>query len=650
MTNAINEICHHAEASASWDGTTLTVDTGQLVRQWRWTANGFATCSLKRHGGRELITRASNSADWRLPGGAPHDGAELRRVAIQRNNDDGFVSEHVQVLAGIAYPAAGLELQVEIWALPGAPGIRTALSVQALPGFSPLASEQAVSCEHLGCTTLGATAIAAGYYNETQQRNQLETPILREEAIPADGVCDWASLCAIELAGEGLCLVKESNKCVNQSGHDTGAFILGSDGLRSSGWGLWSKEIGTEGSYPAWAHWTICYASDTEHARARAVRAFIAARYPHDPARDCYVLCNTWGSTAHSRDARDAAREDNVLREIDLAAEIGVDVVQIDDGWQLDLASTTPMPTEDNGWRPHPEVYPDGWGAIRAHAAKHGVTLGLWAAGTPIPLDDLQWNRDQGGFAYYKLDFMCLRDHAAFHAFQRKVRSFVRDTGHQVRINFDVTELPPRVGYFCMREYGSLYLANRKPMMPESTVYRPHTMLRDAWQLSRYQRLQDVQITIQNPRKTRADLSDAHLHPIGYCFATALMATPILFQQLQFLAPDQRKELRELLTVYRAHRSAIHRGDVSGIGASPNNTSHTGFHCQLNDGTGYLTVFRERTNTEPQVTVHLPHLANTSIRLTNLLTDTTTEHPLNQAGTLTITIDKPADYRFFRYS
>lgn len=641
MQSAHADALHHRldQASASWDGRTLVVDTGAIRRTWSLGPRGLATTAF---GPSDAGTPVAGTprCDWTLPGGLPQDDAEVVDAVIDESDDEGFTSTHLRIRLDLRHAAAGLDLRMEVWAYPGVPGLRTALAVRARSSFTPTPASLPVGIEAI--PTQGGRLRAIGYFNDTQHRNTPETPLIRDEVLSGDVACDWASICACERDGLGVALVKESQHCADSPAHDGGGFRTDETSLRSSGWGLLAREI-TADWRQAWAHWALAYEADDPEALPRCLRRFIAARWPVDIARDTYVMSNTWGSTEGSRDARDAAREDNVLRELAIAQAIGVDVVQIDDGWQVDLAAHTWNPEEGHGWKPHPAVYPQGWTVVRERAHALGLRLGLWAAGMPITGAELQQNRAEGGFTHYKLDFMRLTDHERIAAFRDKVRTFVRDSGHRVRINFDVTERQPRVGYLWLREAGSLYLANRKPHRPESTIYRPHLMLRDAWHLARWQRLQQVQITVQNPRRTDRRESDAWQHSTAYCLATALMATPILFQQLQFLAEDQRAEIRDLLAVYRQHREAIHLGDVEPIGDEPDGTGLPGFHCRCADGTGYLLVFRERLHEKNDCSWTVPGLGDQAC-VDCCRGDT---HAL-RAGRLDLDLE-PASFCFLRY-
>lgn len=624
------------QAHAAWDGQHLLLDTGRVSRRWRLSAHGLATVSLRHRDGGELIA-APPACDWELPGGLPLADARLLAVDLTEDDDEGFALPHLRAELRFAYPAAGVELRFTAWALPDAPGVRTVLALRSVAGFRVPEATAPALAERLGIVAPSLRAV--GYFNDTQNRNTPETPIIRDEPLPAPATCDWASIAAVP----GCALVKESHRCANQPGHDGGAFVLDAAGLASSGWGLLPGEITPE-FRSAWAHWSLAFPDDGPEALPAALRRFIALRYPHDPVRDAYAMCNTWGSTACGRDARDAAREDNVLRELEIAAAIGLDAVQIDDGWQVDLAATHWRPEARRGWRPHPAVYPQGWARVRERAVALGVELGLWASGQDIGGDELLANWRELGFTRGKLDFMTFAGYADLADFRAKVRGFVRATGHRVRINFDVTERSPRVGYLWLRECGSLYLANRKPHAPANVIYRPWLVLRDAWQLARWQRLQDIQLTVQNPLRTDRAVSDAWRHPTAYCLAICLFGTPLLLQQLQFLDAAQRVALRDLLAVYRRHRSAIHAGDIAPIGQQPSNAAHTGFHCRCPDGSGYVLVLRELENGEPLVDLPLPGIAGPLIDCEH-----GTEHPLTD-GRLRLAIPEAPGYRLLRHA
>lgn len=642
------------EAWVKTRGDKLIANTGKVQRVWKWTGHGFVTTSLKNlSSGKEWVnTSPAFGSDWSLEGLVAEDTeAFLVGITAKQSTDQGFTSEHIETVAKIAYPQSKITVRYLIWVYPGANGIRTQLQVKGMAGFTPpepLDSPDkggfSSRVDYIPLTFGNAVRRAIGYYNHTQGRNKKETEILEEMFVSTpladEEVYDWASVMNVEDDSHGLLLVKESHKCVNQMGYQTGAFHCSSSGLSTSGWGISPEEILTERFRACWAIWSILYAGG-EDQRELALKVFDRIRYPIDPERDIYIMANTWGSTAEKSDAQKAAREENVLVEIASQADLGIDVQQVDDGWQGN---------KYDNWRTVAERYPDGWTNVRMAAREKGITMGLWAAGQRIPLEDLKHNFDQGDFRYYKLDFVNLRNYQQIEEFFDKIRAFVLYTDHKVRINYDVTENPPRVGYFFAREYGNIYLENRKPVRPPHVVYQPCLVLRDAWQVAKYLNLNKFQVTVQNIDRVDRQASDAYLHNHPYCVAITLMGSPIFFQETHYYTDEARDQIRPLLALYKKHREEMYRNYVFPFGEKPDNGSWVGFqNYNPEDQSGYLTVFRELNAPESAKALALRFIAGEKIRLIDLREETERIVDVAADGRVTFNIDSAPDFRFYRY-
>jgi len=651
--------CTNGKARVYTQDDRLIITTGVLEREWVWTGTGFATRHICDSASARKWQAPATTCDWELPGGVDCSTADLVSLSASVSDDDGFTSKHIAVVAEIAYPDAGMVLRWTIWAYPDAPGIRTQLAAKLLkpvdeptgpvPQGGPLDSR--VECIPI---THHCRRRFIGYYNDTQNRNDTHLDILKEEVshhpLSYREWCAWASAACVEDDNGGLALVKESHKCVNQPGYIGGGFMVGEDlGLACTGWGLLPRDLSCEAFTAGWATWQLAWAGGTLE-RETAFKAFDRIRYPLDPARDIYIQANTWGSTETSCDARRAACEDSVLQELDVCAELGIDALQIDDGWQVPPGHPSWKPGE-NGWHPHPESYPQGWQAVREHARELGVKLGLWAAAEPISLTELQANFQEGGFRQFKLDFADLRQRTAIDALMHKVRQFVLSTGHRVRVNWDVTEREPRYGYFFAREYGSIYLENRKPVKPAGVVYRPHTVLRDIWQISKYLNIHKFQCSIQNIDRVTPTLSDAHLHTHAYATAIALIGIPLFFQETKYYSAEAKQEIKPLLAVYKQHREAMFQGIVHPIGEKPDNASWTGFQCHLPEKHGgYLLLFRERCNPSETYTFKLAWLKDCQLRIENLTTGDSATHTLDTDGSLSVSIKQTPGFQFLKYT
>jgi hypothetical protein len=155
---------------------------------------------------------------------------------------------------------------------------------------------------------------------------------------------------------------------------------------------------------------------------------------------------------------------------------------------------------------------------------------------------------------------------------------------------------------------------------------------------------------VQNPDRVDPLRSDARFHPHPYTVAIALMASPIFFQLTQLYDEHARDVIRELLSVYRAHRTAMARGYVFPIGDKPDNGSWTGFQChEMASGSGYLTIFRERNQPEPERELALRFVAGRRLAIEDLMRGETRTVDVGEDGRVWFRIEHPADFRFLRY-
>ena len=650
-------------ASIAFDGDVLTVQTGAMTRVWQWTGRGFLTTSVALDNTRpwRLDAPELRDADWLLPVCEDRNPkAELVAARTEVSDDEGFTSKHVAFMAEMLYPEAAVALRFIVWAFPNAPGIRVNLQIRALDGYKWDGSlhRQGTSVEALrrarlergyvrhDCLPLeseGTQRRVFGYFSDTQNRNDTHLDILLEAVderpLTHPYTCEWANAICVEDGAWGVALLKESHGCVNQHGHDTGAFLcLPGRGIETHGWGILPHEIDDQWR-PAWPTWCLAYEAD-DRSRQKAFKQFDRLRYPAGP-RDVYIQANTWGSSQGWLEHREAAGQPNVLREIDSCADLGIDVLQIDDGWQGNDYET---------WTPIPERYPEGWTPIREHAARKGVKMGLWMPAMPPSLDDMAHNAVNGGFVSLKLDFAVLNNRRDIDKLISKVRAFVKRQDHAVRVNWDLTEVTPRYGFYFAREFGCIYLENRKPVLPRSTTYRPGTVLRDLWQISRYCNLLKFQGSVQNIDRVDPLYSDAGAYSHAYCVDITLMISPLFFCETHFYDDAARAQIRPLLKAYKNVREKIAEGVIYPIGEKPNGTQWTGFECGLPDERGgFLTIFREPWNTESRGKFSLPHLAEAELTLEDLLTSENWKTTVDTEGDVTFQLDEPGSFLFLSY-
>ncbi len=376
-------------------------------------------------------------------------------------------------------------------------------------------------------------------------------------------------------------------------------------------------------------------------------------------------MANSWGSGDSGAESKYAAREENIIIEMNSQADLGIDVQQIDDGWQglnyehwVPVAENNQIDEKEQSIYPTvPEVYtvyPEGWENVKSLSKKLGVKLGLWSA-CVIEVPELLENQQQGDFLYFKIDFSYLDNMTALYEMTDKARDFIRKTDYKARINWDVTEVAPRMGYFMGREYGNIFLANRKPNVPESTIYRPALTLRDSWQLSDSLNLNKFQISIQNGEDTNREKSDAYLHSQDYITAIALMGAPIFFHLTQKYTDTQRKLVKELLSKYKSIRNHLYNCYIFPVGDKPNNSSWSGFQAvdtENNFNDGYILLFRERLNQENSQNIELKFNGAKEQKyiFTNLITEAEFEQTSTSENRVSFEIENAGSFLFLHYS
>ena len=86
---------------------------------------------------------------------------------------------------------------------------------------------------------------------------------------------------------------------------------------------------------------------------------------------------NTWGMQREdsSRPLRSILTYDRIFEEIEYAAQLGVDIFVLDDGWQQ----------AQGEWTPHAGRLPEGLTPIREKLDEHGIKMGLWLS--PMGID-----------------------------------------------------------------------------------------------------------------------------------------------------------------------------------------------------------------------------------------------------------------------
>ena len=662
-----DKTAEYKTAKATYNEHTILVSTGKIERTWSWTGKGFRTISIKNQvSGKEYAEIGSKyEADWDLPGAITDtSSAQLVGITVTENDDEGFSNKHLQVVTTIKYPDSKLEVQHVIWVFPDAPGIRTQLRVKALEGFSPEGlpdtegkrmdsghwiAVPSARTEYLPLNFKVENARRYwGYYNNPGSRHDPSREMLEETVVTGYPVFitednNWASGLSVEYnnGNDGVCVVKESPKCVNQQAHYSGSFYSGPDGLAVTGWGLTPDEIVKDRYRECWATWTIIWTEGNDGMQL-ALKQFDRARYPAFLKRDMFILSNTWGPA--DPDGARFTEEEYLMKEIPALANLGIEVMQIDDGWQKGGRYN-----EAHGFTPK---YKHGWKDIKAEADKYNLRFGLWITAKYSTTEELKQNIDELGFISWKVDFDQLTNRGDYEARIAKYREVMKYAWMKTQFTLCPEYDDPRYGWYYCKEYGSIYFQNIQESLPAHLTMVPYQVLRQHWLMTKYFNSNKLQVLLQNPKRTNPERSDAPQHSHSYCFAMGMPFVPCFFQSAQYLDPQGQEEMKNFIALYKKHREAIFNCYTFPIGDKPDNQSWSGFQLINEDDKtkNYLLLFRELHNTQSQKSIPLKMLAGKTIKLTNIETGKSWTQKVPADGNVNFTMKDPGSYLFIQYS
>ena len=352
--------------------------------------------------------------------------------------------------------------------------------------------------------------------------------------------------------------------------------------------------------------------------RLRALIAFQRALRPYRPGRDGLLLSNTWG--AGNRDSRIC--QEFLLKEIEAGARMGVDVIQIDDGWQRGRTQNSDKrvsagqkkvwngywAADPDFWKEDLERFPDGLDFLVRKARAHGLRFGLWFG--PDSSDDAaNWERDADclldfhrrlGIDYFKVDSMKLRTPLALARNRKMFDRMLADSDGAMVFDLDSTA-EVRPGFFGLIDIGPLFVENRGT---RRGVYWPHHTLRNLWDLSHVIDPVRLRFEFNNPDTNHDRYSWSPLGLASYrhpdtLFATVMAASPLAWMELSDVSDASMAPLAALVKTWKRERVAWHGGVIHPVANRPDGLAWTGFVSERADGAGgYALLFREMNDSD----------------------------------------------------
>jgi len=375
---------------------------------------------------------------------------------------------------------------------------------------------------------------------------------------------------------------------------------------------------GTDGPGEGYRHVVLSY-SRGRVGRIEALHAYQRQLRVYDPKRDAMFLSNTWGN--RSRDGR--INEQFLTKEVHAGAKLGVDVIQIDDGWQKGASSNSVRAggvwagywdADPEFWNVNPERFPNGLAPIIKLAAASKMRFGLWFA--PDSSNDFaNWEKDAAkilelhrtfGVDYVKIDSVRANSKTAERNLRRFFDRVLEESRGAVSFDLDVTA-QVRPGYFGMINVGPLFVENR---YTDWHRYWPHHTLRNLWKLAQYVDPARLRMEFLNNSRNTQLYPDDPLGPAqyspSYLFATVMFSNPLGWFEISNLPASYFEELPPLIARWKQERAGIFSGSIIPIGEAPDGVAWTGFVSVAKDGqSGYALLFRE-LNPSPEWEFSVP--------------------------------------------
>ena len=588
---------------AEWDGTSLTVCNSLFSRSYA-VSNGVL---------RTVSFTASDGETWK--GGAASDAArDPFTVRAEKAKWSPASVEGVRIDVAVAEGR-----NAEIWLFPSVPGTIVRRSwLQETEGRltrdvgrvfeNRMADDRELAKIAGACDTIafGGRHIKATDTMHLDQTDVRDNLVSATERMLAANDRPFATVstaldCRDVVSGEGLLFVRISPMPASRA-NTIEDFIL--DGHRrmailANGYPL--AEIAYRGG---------------EAGMRRASVAFQRAIRPYRSERDGVLLSNTWGGgNADSR-----INQDFLLKEIEAGARMGVDVIQVDDGWQHGRTPASMKKANKGGrkaysgywdadpdfWKEDRERFPDGLGFLADKAREKGMRFGLWF-GPDSSGEVANWEKDAAclldyhrrfGIDYFKMDTMNMPTLTAQTRGRMMFDRMLEESGGAMVFDLDCTA-GVRGGYWGVMDVGPVFVENR---YQNSVRYWPHHTLKNLWDLSHLVDSVRLRMEFCNPDICREKYAASPLSYANYrpdaIFATVMAASPLAWMELSDVSEASMASFAPLIAKWKQERDRWYGGVIHPVANRPDGVSWTGFVSEAQDGGGYALLFRELSGDE----------------------------------------------------
>lgn len=590
---------------ARWNGDSLTVGNGAFERTYSVIDGELRTASIRKPSGGEWMRNAASGKRGAMP--EPVCSAE-------RRNPAGAEGLAVRVTVGgnttilRVYPGVSGVLKEQGWKRP-IPEIvvrQTANEYRKIAGRGwALPSKAREVGDSIPLSPMHIRVTSITLFDQTDIRNDL---VKRNDwLMPSCQIAETVATTALDVrdsaTGDGLVFLRLAPMPISRPTDIPDFVVSPSD----------RTVITLANGYPL-AELTY---SGGEAGRIRALQDLQRAIRPYRAGRDGIFLSNTWGDG--NQDSRINANF--LMKEVEAAADIGVDVIQVDDGWQRGRTANSkkkllpgiPKAWSDfravdpHFWDPDEERFPQGLAPLAAAAKAKGLVFGIWFG--PDSSDDLKhWEEDADclldyyrkmDVRYFKIDSLHITTPLGFERNRKFFDKMLTESNSDMVFDLDCTA-GIRPGYFGLMDIGPLFVENRYQRERDARAYRPHLTLRNLWTLSQVVDPVRLRMELMNPGKNQSgyagDPLAPHLWPADALFAIAMVASPLGWMELSDVPQDVRAAWRPLISRWKRERAAMHGGTIYPVGQEPDGFAWTGFlSCAKDNASAYAILFRERS-------------------------------------------------------
>ena len=329
-----------------------------------------------------------------------------------------------------------------------------------------------------------------------------------------------------------------------------------------------------------------------------------------------FIMSNTWGD----RNGDSRVCHEFACKEADVGKKIGVDIIQLDDGWQSGLTKNSKFIKDKNDgawgsglykacpdfWVPAPHKFPNGFEKTSDYIVSKGAHFGLWFSpdfdndyeNVDKDIDVLVNLFEKYNVTFFKIDGVNIKSKKMETNLIKLIETVSSRCDGKVNFDLDITGEQKRWGYLVNKQYGNLFLENR---YSKAVNYYPFTTLRQVWLLSEFLPSQKFQIEVLNRKLAKelynpSDILAPANYTQDYCFAIAMFACPLIWMEMTGLDKEDLSAISKIAKIHNKIKKDMAHLVVTPIGEEPDGLNFSGFTALDEKGKGYALLFRDCTN------------------------------------------------------